>query len=78
VSFDVDSMDTSISMGTGTPVPNGLYLEEAKKIITNLLQHPKINTFELVEVNPLLDTKNKMAEAAFEIVETAYQIFEKK
>ncbi len=78
VSFDVDSMDTSISVGTGTPVPGGFYLEEAKNLITKLIQHPKINTFELVEVNPLLDTNNKMAEVAFEIVETVYQIFEKK
>ena len=31
VSFDVDSLDSRISTGTGTPVPNGLTVEEAKE-----------------------------------------------
>jgi arginase len=73
VSFDVDSMDTSISRGTGTPVDNGLMLDEVNTLIQLLLASPKTRCFEIVEVNPLLDEKNKMAEVAFEIIKLAAQ-----
>jgi arginase len=69
VSFDVDSMDSRISTGTGTPVPNGLTVEEAKILNAELAKSPKVCAWEIVEVNPTLDTENRMAESAFEIVE---------
>ncbi|MBL7856726.1 MAG: arginase [Cyclobacteriaceae bacterium] len=69
ISFDVDSMDSRISTGTGTPVPNGLTVEEAKILNVELAKSPKICAWEIVEVNPTLDTENRMAESAFEILE---------
>ncbi len=69
VSFDVDSMDSRISTGTGTPVPNGLTVDEAKTLNQELAKSPKVCCWEIVEVNPTLDTENRMAESAFEIVE---------
>jgi arginase len=69
VSFDVDSMDSRISTGTGTPVPNGLTVDEAKYLNANLAKNPKVIAWEIVEVNPTLDTENRMAESGFEIVE---------
>jgi len=69
VSFDVDSMDSRISTGTGTPVPNGLTVDEAKTLNVELAKSPKICAWEIVEVNPTLDTENRMAESAFEILE---------
>ncbi len=69
VSFDVDSMDSRISTGTGTPVPNGLTVAEAKELNVELAKSPKVCAWEIVEVNPTLDTENRMAESAFEIVE---------
>ena len=69
VSFDVDSMDSRISTGTGTPVPNGLTVDEAKELNVELAKSPKVCAWEIVEVNPTLDTENRMAESAFEIVE---------
>src|SRR5690606_21033558 len=68
VSFDVDSMDPSISRGTGTPVPNGFTEREAGNLVARLCAHPKICCFELVEVNPTLDSENLMAENAYEIL----------
>ncbi len=68
VSFDVDSMDPSISTGTGTPVENGLTLEEAKFLLQYLWKSPKLIAIELVEVNPLLDCNNKMATIAANII----------
>jgi arginase len=69
VSFDVDSIDSRISTGTGTPVPNGLTVEEAKILNVELAKNPKVCAWEIVEVNPTLDTENRMAESAFEILE---------
>jgi arginase len=71
VSFDVDSMDSRISSGTGTPVPNGLTVEEAKILNAELAKSPKICAWEIVEVNPTLDTENRMAENGFEVLEAA-------
>jgi arginase len=70
VSFDVDSLDSRISTGTGTPSPNGLSLEEAKLLNATLAKSQKVCAWEIVEVNPTLDTENRMAESAFEILET--------
>jgi len=73
VSFDVDSMDSRISTGTGTPVPNGLTVDEAKTLNVELAKSPKVCAWEIVEVNPTLDTENRMAESAFEILEATAQ-----
>lgn len=61
VSFDVDSQDTTISLGTGTPVEDGLLLNEADKVFSTFFPHPKVKAFEITEINPLLDAENKMA-----------------
>lgn len=63
VSFDVDSMDPSISAGTGTPVPGGLTIEEAEVVFDKLFLHPKVGAFEITEVNPSLEENNAMAKA---------------
>lgn len=69
VSFDVDSMDSRISTGTGTPVPNGLTVDEAKELCVEFAKSPKLCAWEVAEVNPTLDTQNSMAESAFEVIE---------
>ena len=71
VSFDVDSLDSKFSKGTGTPVEVGLSVEEAQKLNYCLLQDPRVVCYEMTEINPTLDTENTMAENAFEILETA-------
>ncbi|MBX0334464.1 arginase [Pontibacter sp. HSC-14F20] len=71
VSFDVDSLDSKFSKGTGTPVEVGLNVEEAKLLNYHLLQDRRIVCYEMTEINPTLDTENTMAENAFEILETA-------
>lgn len=69
ISFDVDSLDSSISVGTGTPVANGLTVEEAIELNTTLIKDKRVCCWEIVEVNPTLDTENLMAENAFDILE---------
>jgi arginase len=69
VSFDVDSMDSSISKGTGTPVRNGITEKEAGSLCVRLVQNEKVCCFEVCEVNPTLDKENLMAENTFEILQ---------
>jgi len=74
ISFDVDSIDSSVIIGTGTPVSNGLFFQEVYDIIQGLLQsflkQNKLAGFELVEVNPTLDKLgNQTAELSLEVLE---------
>ena len=74
VSFDVDSLDASISRGTGTPVSNGLKEREAEDLISKFMQSRKICCFEITEVNPTLDKENLMAEIAFNILQRSVNV----
>jgi len=74
VSFDVDSLDSTISKGTGTPVSNGLKEREAEDLISKFMQNRKICCFEIAEVNPTLDKENLMAEIAFNILQRSVNI----
>jgi arginase len=60
VSFDVDSLDSSISLGTGTPVKNGLSLEEATYLLKLFSQLSNLKGLEITEINPLLDEAKPM------------------
>ena len=71
VSFDVDSLDPSISVGTGTPVKNGLFLEEARGLLQGFCADPKTATLDVVEINPILDEGNRTAELAVELIASA-------
>jgi len=74
VSFDVDSLDSAISKGTGTPVSNGLREREAEDLISKFMQNRKICCFEITEVNPTLDKENLMAEIAFNILQRSVNV----
>ncbi|MGB3008629.1 MAG: arginase [Chitinophagaceae bacterium] len=74
ISFDVDSLDSSISKGTGTPVSNGLKEREAEDLISKFMQNRKVCCFEISEVNPTLDKENLMAEIAFNILQRSINV----
>lgn len=74
LSFDVDSLDSAISKGTGTPVSNGLREREAEDLVSKFMQNRKICCFEITEVNPTLDKENLMAEIAFNILQRSVNI----
>lgn len=74
ISFDVDSLDSSISKGTGTPVSNGLKEREVEDLISKFMQNRKVCCFEITEVNPTLDKENLMAEIAFNILQRSVNV----
>ncbi len=74
VHFDEDSLDSSISKGTGTPVSNGLREREVEDLISKFMQNRKVCCFEISEVNPTLDKENLMAEIAFNILQRSVNV----
>ncbi len=69
ISFDVDSLDPSVSKGTGISVPDGLKEIDATEIIIGLMKSDKVCCFEITEIDPSLDNDKPMAKVAFNILE---------
>jgi len=72
VSLDLDSVDPVYAPGVGTPVKGGLDYREAHLIMELLAESQRMTSMELVEVNPILDERNKSAEFAVELVQSAF------
>jgi arginase len=68
ISFDLDSLDPSLAPGVGTPVPGGLSYREAHLLMEMLADDGRVRSVDVVEVNPILDDKNKTALIAVEMV----------
>ncbi len=62
VSFDADALDPTICPGVGTPVPGGLSYREGHLLMELLSESGRVTSLDLVEVNPILDTRNQTAE----------------
>jgi arginase len=68
LSFDLDVVDPGIAPGVGTPVRGGLTYREAHLLMELLGEAAAITSLDVVEVNPILDEKNKTAKLAVELV----------
>ncbi len=71
VSFDLDSVDPSVAMGVGTPVPGGLTYREAHLIMEMIAERGALSSLEVAEVNPILDNVNRSAVFATDLVASA-------
>ena len=73
ISCDIDSMDPNIMPSTGTPVNNGLLLEDVINIINK--SKTKLVGFDLVEFNPQIGSRkdvNKTLNNISKIINTIY------
>lgn len=64
LSLDLDGIDPLYTPGVGTPVPGGLSYRESHLAMEMLQDSNLITSLELVEVNPILDERNRTAEVA--------------
>jgi arginase len=64
VSFDMDALDPDVAPGVGTPVPGGLTYREAHLLMEMLADDGRVRSLDLVEVNPILDSRNRTAQVA--------------
>ncbi|PKK40412.1 Arginase [Clostridiaceae bacterium JG1575] len=60
LSYDIDSLDMSLVPGTGTPVPNGMNLDESQELISAILQSGKVRSIDFVEFNPKRDHEDQV------------------
>ncbi|ENQ3080016.1 arginase [Bacillus sp. WLY-B-L8] len=61
LSLDLDGLDPHDAPGVGTPVAGGLSYRESHLAMEMLAESGMITSAEFVEVNPILDEKNKTA-----------------
>jgi arginase len=71
VSLDMDVCDPSIAPGVGTPVRGGLLYREAHLVMELVAETRRLGSFDLVEINPILDVRNATAELGVELVSSA-------
>jgi arginase len=72
VSMDMDWVDPKEAPGVGTPVPGGATYREAHLAMEILADHGGMLSMELVEVNPILDERNRTAELAVQLICSAF------
>ncbi|MEO6693922.1 MAG: arginase [Ignavibacteria bacterium] len=71
ISFDMDGIDPDFAEGVGTPVPGGLTYRESQLLMEMVADCGCMNSLEILEVNPILDSKNKTAYLATELIISA-------
>ncbi|MDQ4123575.1 MAG: arginase [Acidobacteriota bacterium] len=71
VTFDVDVLDPLDAPGSGTLVRGGISYREAHLALERIAETGKMRSFEIVEVNPTLDTNNRTSELAVELILSA-------
>ncbi|MBA3351706.1 MAG: arginase, partial [Blastocatellia bacterium] len=71
VTFDVDMIDPRFAPGSGTLVRGGATYREAHLALEVVAEQGGMRSFEIVEVNPLLDQSNITVELACELILSA-------
>lgn len=72
VSLDMDALDPAEAPGVGTPVPGGLSYREAHLLMEILHDAGKVASLDIVEINPVLDDRNRTAKLAVELVASLF------
>jgi arginase len=71
VSLDLDAVDPMFAPGVGTPVRGGLSYREAHLALELTAESGRLDSLEVVEVNPILDRGNETAALAVELAASA-------
>lgn len=70
-SLDMDFIDAAWAPGVGTPVRGGATYREAHLALELVCDSHSLLSLEVVEVNPVLDERNRTAELAVELIQSA-------
>lgn len=71
LSFDLDSIDPMTAPGVGTAVDGGLTYREAHLVSEMVAESGRLIGMDLVEVNPILDIRNRTARMAINLALSA-------
>jgi arginase len=72
VSCDPDWIDPIEAPGVGTPVRGGATFREAHLALEMVADSGKMVSMDLVEINPVLDDRNRTASLAVDLIVSAY------
>ncbi|MEY4168090.1 MAG: hypothetical protein RIR52_1914 [Acidobacteriota bacterium] len=72
VTMDMDFVDPTHAPGVGTPVPGGPTYRESHLAMEKIADSGRMLSFELTEVNPVLDISNRTAELGVELILSAF------
>ena len=72
VSMDMDFVDPYYAPGVGTPVLGGPTYRESHLAMEKIADSGKLLSFELAEVNPVLDVANRTAELGVQLISSAF------
>ena len=72
ISLDMDWIDPEDAPGVGTPVRGGATYREAHLAMEIIADDGRMLSFELVEVNPVIDEHNRTADLAVELTSSAF------
>jgi len=72
ISLDMDWIDPEDAPGVGTPVRGGATYREAHLAMEIIADHARMLSFEIVEVNPVIDEHNQTADLAVELTLSAF------
>lgn len=68
VSVDMDWLDPNEAPGVGTPVAGGATYREAHLALELIARKNVVRSLDVVEVNPIMDERNRTAKLAVELV----------
>lgn len=71
VSFDLDGVDPDFAPGVGTAVEGGLTYREAHFAMELVAETQRMCSMDVVEINPVLDERNRTARLAMELILSA-------
>jgi arginase len=69
LSFDIDCLDSKYVPGTGTPVKNGMSIEEVKFLLKFLMETKLIKSMDFVELNTQLDNTDGTLNLCVELLD---------
>jgi len=70
LSYDIDSLDKKLVPGTGTPVEDGLLIEESKELVSAIIRTGHVGSIDFVEFNPVIDKDNITLNSCLSMLET--------
>ncbi|MEK4427433.1 arginase [Solibacillus sp. FSL K6-1523] len=68
LSLDLDALDPLYTPGVGTPVAGGITYRESHLAMEMIQESGLLTSAEFVEVNPILDERNKTADVAVALI----------
>jgi arginase len=72
VSFDIDVVDPIFAPGVGTGIPGGFTFRDAHLVMEIIAETEAMRSLDMVEVNPILDTRNQTGELAVDLICSAF------